>query len=257
MNFYLQENTDKEFMDIVVKVIEPLYRSDVYHNDEFINNRTQKVDGKDKQLSNLTIFEQVVYTMLNSSEDLTNELYYDDGGISYSENVKNGKDVMNLRIREVSLLDKDPTSDLIWIELDSSQKVVYECEIGKVHDMAGEDLDGLLDPTKLDLRKIVKDVTVESEDKLLNIINASYVLHDIVPHIIARYVSTDDAEDSSSSNTIAVDDLIFLNDETLYGGVRGYCGDHINSYLIEEYSDFFTKVEHWNNDLYYISQLTL
>ena len=40
--------------------------------------------------------------------------------------------------------------------------------------MAGEDLDGLLDPTNLDLRKIVKDVTVESEDKLLNIINASY-----------------------------------------------------------------------------------
>ena len=249
--------SNKEFMDLVVKVIEPLYRSDVYHNDDFISNRSKKVEGEDKQLSNLTIFEQVVYTMLNSSEDLTNELYYDDGGISYSETVKNGKDVVNLRIREVSLLDKDPTSDLIWIELDSSQKVVYECEIGKVHDMAGEDLDGLLDPTHLDLRKIVKDVTVESEDKLLNIINASYVLHDIVPHIIARYVSTHDAEGSSSSDTIAVDDLIFLNDEALYGGVRGYCGDHINSYLIEEYSDFFTKVEHWNNDLYYISQLTL
>jgi hypothetical protein len=141
--------------------------------------------------------------------------------------------------------------------LDSSQKVIYESEIGKVHDMAGEDLDGLLDPTNLDLRTIVKDVTVESEDKLLNIINASYLLHDIVPHIIARYVSTHDAEDSSSSNTIAVDDLIFLNNEELHGEERGFCGEHINSYLIEEYTGFFTKVDHWNNDLYYISQLTL
>ncbi len=263
----LASKENKEFMDLVVKVLEPLYRSNVYHNVDSITNngdRISKVSGEDNQLSNLTLFEQVVYTMLNSSEHLTNELYYDDHGIIYDEEVLNGKDVMNLRIREVTSMDLDPTSNLKWIVLDSSDNVIYDCEIGKVHDMAGENLDDSLDPHYLNLTTKVKDITdSNAKDKLLNIINGSYILHDIVPHVIARYVSTHGAEHSSSSETIAVDDLIFLNgldslNQPIYKDTRGYAGEHIDSYIVEHsYEEFSTRVEHWNNDLYYVAQLTL
>lgn len=258
---------NKEFMDLIVKVLEPLYRSSVYHNIDILmngENRISKINGEDKELSNLTLFEQVVYTMLNSSEHLTKELYYDDQGIEYPEEISSGEEVINLRIREVSKMDTDPTSNLKWIIMGSDNKIAYDCEIGKVHDMAGENLDNILDPNNLDLTTIVKDITnPEEKDKLLNIINGSYILHDIVPHVIARYVSTHGAEDSPSENTIAVDDLIFLKKTELngqydYSSTRGYAGEHIDSYIVEHtYSDFYTRVEHWNNDLHYVSQLTL
>lgn len=259
------EEKNKLFMDKVMLVLEPLHRSDVYHNPNSLivdGSRVAKDSSTDKkvQLTNLTLFEQVVYTMLSSSEQLINELYYDDGGIVYSENVSNGEDVINLRIRELTALDEDETSTIHWIKLGADSKVVYECELGKIHDMAGRNLSELLDVNDLDLTKLVKDVTVSnSEDKLLNIINASYVLHDIVPHVVAKYVSTHGADDENTSETsIVVDDLIFLKPESVYAGTRGYCGETIDSYVVEHgYEVFEERVEHWNNDLYYISQLTL
>ena len=266
------DEANEAFMDKVVSVLEPLYRSDVYHNYENITldgNRISKDTSNSEkvQLSNLTLFEQVVYTMLSSSEQLTNELFYDDGGIEYVDTVPvtNGNDVMNLRIREMTKLDADPSSSLKWIILGADNKVVYESEIGKIHDMAGKKLDDMLNPEELDLSPLVKDITIpNSEDKLLNIVNASYILHDIVPHVIGKYVSTHDSENEGNvdeeNQAIVVDDLIFLKENEVdnlhYAYVRGYDGEHVDNYRIENsgYS-FEVKVEHWNNDLYYVSQL--
>ena len=255
----------KEFMDKIEKVLEPLYKSNVYHylksDLEVRSNKGSYQSDNSHQLSNLTIFEQMIYKLLSSSDEIIENLYVqheeDVVGIIYPEVISNKLDVLNLRIREVTSHDIKEDGHFSWFGIGG--------EVSKIHDVTGESITDELDVNNLDITGIVKNVNdSNAEDRLLNLINKSYILHDIIPNIVSSYISTHEADNVNEGedyHTIAVDDLLFLKGRdplgNSYQNVRGYAGEHVNSYIIEnnpEYS-FETKVEHWNNDLYHVSIL--
>ena len=255
----------KAFMELITDVVKPLYKSDVYHNDLFINARPSKTIGEDAQLSNLTIFEQIIYTLLSSSTEIIDELYTADSSIEYSEVVYDSsvsepeinadKNVLNLRIREVTALEQLPNPEVNWITYTSGNELDSSCEIAKLKDIAGQDM--TFDSEHFSLHDYVTKDSNGNYNGILNKVNAFYVLHDIVPNTIYDFVSkkTEEAGHGTEDSKISADGLLFLvgldsNDQPIYQNEKGYAGEKIDTYLIEhEFTSFTDKVDAWNNDL--------
>ena len=256
--------SDKEaFMLSMEDVLKPLHSSDVYH---YVRNNVRTSKEGDNQLSNLSIFEQMIYTMLSSSSEVIENLHIEHTGINYSEVVSSDKDVLNLRIREVSESDLN-NEEVRWWDYQVSEDTMLG-EVTKIRHITGEDFGSALDTTNgVDLTGLIRDIENPlSEDGLLNLINKSFILHDTVPNIIEKYIDSHEAEEedgvAEEDQAIAVNDLLFLkatleNGYHDYSNTRGYAGEHVDTYRIDNHDGytFLDKVEHWDNDLYHVSKL--
>ena len=258
--------SDKEaFMLSMEDVLKPLHSSDVYH---YVRNNVRTSKEGDNQLSNLSIFEQMIYTMLSSSSEVIENLHIIGTGIKYpeDEDVSSDNDVLNLRIREVSNSDLNK-GEVRWWDYQVSEDTMLG-EVTKIRHITGKDFGSAFDTANdVDLTGLIRDIKEpSSEDGLLNLINKSYILHDTVPNIVEKYIDSHEAEEedgvAEEDQAIAVNDLLFLkampeNGYHDYSNTRGYAGEHVDTYRIDNHIGytFLDKVEHWDNDLYHVSKL--